>query len=174
MGSVCSKQEFNDFLLRHCDPTATHNCWAYKIDQIYRFNDDGEPTGTAGKPILTAIESENYDNTAALVIRYYGGVKLGTGGLIRAYGKTVREALENAPHEIIHPRILLQCLVHHKFTQKIYYLCNKYNAEINQSQYIVEKALFSISIYEKDKNNFTKQLNELTKGQSSVKIKNIF
>jgi uncharacterized YigZ family protein len=77
-------------------PTATHNCWAYRIGPDYRFNDDGEPGGTAGRPILQAIESQGMDGVVAVVTRWYGGTKLGAGGLARAYGGTTAECLRLA------------------------------------------------------------------------------
>jgi len=82
------------------DPAATHNCWAYRIGQDYRFNDDGEPGGTAGRPILQAIEGAGVDRVMVVVTRWYGGIKLGAGGLVRAYGGTAAECLrlaERAP-----------------------------------------------------------------------------
>lgn len=77
-------------------PDATHNCWAYLIGQDYRFNDDGEPAGTAGRPILQAIEGQGYDRVVAVVTRWYGGTKLGAGGLARAYGGGTAECLRTA------------------------------------------------------------------------------
>jgi uncharacterized YigZ family protein len=84
------------FVREVSDPTATHNCWAYRIGQDYRFNDDGEPGGTAGRPILQAIESQQMDRIAVVVTRWYGGIKLGAGGLARAYGGTAAECLRVA------------------------------------------------------------------------------
>jgi uncharacterized YigZ family protein len=78
------------------DTAATHNCWAYRIGQDYRFNDDGEPGGTAGRPILQAIEGQGIDRVAVVVTRWYGGIKLGAGGLARAYGGTAAECLRLA------------------------------------------------------------------------------
>lgn len=79
------------------DRTATHNCWAYRIGQQYRFNDDGEPGGTAGRPILQAIDAQQMDHTVVVVTRWFGGVKLGAGGLARAYGGCAAECLRLAP-----------------------------------------------------------------------------
>lgn len=79
------------------DAAATHNCWAYRIGQHYRFNDDGEPSGTAGKPILQAIDGQGLDETLVVVTRWFGGIKLGAGGLVRAYGGTAAECLRRAP-----------------------------------------------------------------------------
>jgi uncharacterized YigZ family protein len=84
------------FVRQVSDPAATHNCWAYRIGQDYRFNDDGEPGGTAGRPILQAIEGQNIDRAVVVVTRWFGGVKLGAGGLVRAYGGTAAECLRLA------------------------------------------------------------------------------
>lgn len=74
---------------------ATHICYAYIINNIKRFQDDGEPSGTAGIPILNVLESQKLNLILAVVIRYFGGIKLGAGGLVRAYTTSVVEALEN-------------------------------------------------------------------------------
>jgi len=84
------------FVRQVSDPAATHNCWAYRIGQDYRFNDDGEPGGTAGRPILQAIEGQGIDRAVVVVTRWYGGIKLGAGGLVRAYGGTAAECLRRA------------------------------------------------------------------------------
>ena len=72
---------------------ATHNCWAYRIGAGYRSSDDGEPAGTAGRPILAAIDGQGMDQVVAVVTRWYGGIKLGAGGLVRAYGGAAAECL---------------------------------------------------------------------------------
>ena len=73
---------------------ATHHCYAYVTDNIKRFSDDKEPSGTAGMPILNVIESNNLNNVLVVVIRYFGGIKLGAGGLLRAYTNSVSNALK--------------------------------------------------------------------------------
>lgn len=78
------------------DPSANHNCWAWRIGQAYRFSDDGEPSGTAGKPILQAIDGQALDRTLVVVTRWFGGILLGSGGLIRAYGGTAALCLRAA------------------------------------------------------------------------------
>ena len=84
------------FIDEVADPAATHNCWAYRIGNQYRFSDDGEPAGTAGRPILAAIDGQGYDRVIAVVTRWYGGIKLGAGGLVRAYGGAAAECLRTA------------------------------------------------------------------------------
>ena len=95
-GPVASTAQALAFLREVADPTATHNCWAWRMGQDYRFNDDGEPGGTAGRPILQAIEGQQMDGVMVVVTRWYGGIKLGAGGLARAYGGTAAECLRLA------------------------------------------------------------------------------
>ncbi|WP_445115512.1 IMPACT family protein [Acinetobacter sp. WZC-1] len=90
---VENEQQLRDFLHKYADASATHQCWAWKIGHSVRFNDDGEPSGTAGRPILNAIEAHELTNSIVLVNRWYGGIKLGTGGLARAYGGCAGQCL---------------------------------------------------------------------------------
>lgn len=91
--SVENEQQVKMFLEKHLDLTTTHQCWAWKIGHNVRFNDDGEPSGTAGRPILATIEGNDLTNAIVLVNRWYGGIKLGTGGLVRAYGGCAGQCL---------------------------------------------------------------------------------
>ncbi len=80
---------------------ATHNCFAWRINEKeWRYSDDGEPSGTAGKPILQAIDGKGLHEILCVVTRYFGGTKLGTGGLIRAYGDSTAQALAEVPLKI--------------------------------------------------------------------------
>ena len=90
---VANEQDVKDFLEMGKDVSTTHQCWAWKIGHNVRFNDDGEPSGTAGRPILATIEGNELSNILVLVNRWYGGVKLGTGGLVRAYGGCAGQCL---------------------------------------------------------------------------------
>ena len=103
---VETEEEANQFIAeiksKHWD--AKHNVYAYILGEngsTQRSTDDGEPAGTAGRPVLEVIKGENLTNTAVVVTRYFGGVLLGTGGLVRAYGKAAKLAIENA--EIVRP-----------------------------------------------------------------------
>ena len=93
---VADEQAAKEFLSAHSDPTANHNCWAWRLGQAYRFSDDGEPSGTAGKPILAAIGGQELDRVAVVVTRWFGGILLGSGGLVRAYGGTAALCLRAA------------------------------------------------------------------------------
>ena len=95
--------------LRTRHPGARHHCSAFVLDMpgaspVERSSDDGEPAGTAGMPMLEALRASGVRDVAAVVVRYFGGVKLGTGGLVRAYGDAVRAALAIAPVVTVSPR----------------------------------------------------------------------
>jgi uncharacterized YigZ family protein len=106
---VNSAVEAQAFISAHSDASASHNCWAWKVGQQYRFSDDGEPGGTAGRPILAAIEAQEMDQVAVLVIRFYGGIQLGTGGLARAYGGSANKCLQAAPRRELIARVSYRC-----------------------------------------------------------------
>lgn len=82
--------------LRAAHPDATHHCWAYRVADAQRFSDDGEPGGTAGRPMLEVILKRDLDHVSAVVVRYFGGKKLGAGGLVRAYSGSLAKALDAA------------------------------------------------------------------------------
>ena len=108
---VENEQQVKMFMEKHLDLTTTHQCWAWKIGHNVRFNDDGEPSGTAGRPILATIEGNDLTNVIVLVNRWYGGIKLGTGGLVRAYGGCAGQSLRLAEKiELIEKKkIYFQC-----------------------------------------------------------------
>lgn len=93
---VASEDEAKAFIAAVSDPSANHNCWAWRVGQAYRFSDDGEPSGTAGKPMLQAIDGQALDCVAVVVTRWFGGILLGSGGLMRAYGGTAAACLKAA------------------------------------------------------------------------------
>ncbi|HSX86694.1 MAG TPA: YigZ family protein [Pseudomonas sp.] len=106
---VASAAEAQAFIATASDPGASHNCWAWKVGDQYRFSDDGEPGGTAGRPILAAIEAQDCDQVAVLVIRWYGGIQLGTGGLARAYGGAANKCLQTAERKALIARDRYRC-----------------------------------------------------------------
>ena len=95
---VVSEEEAKEYLrtIKKLHPKATHHCSAYIVGEIERSNDDGEPASSAGLPMLQVLRGNQLLNVIAVVVRYYGGIKLGVGGLIRAYGSSVTLAIEEA------------------------------------------------------------------------------
>jgi uncharacterized YigZ family protein len=110
-GGVKTIEEAMDFLKQVSEAKASHNCWAYKSSAGYeRFSDDGEPGGTAGRPILQALEAEGISDTIVVVVRYFGGTKLGTGGLVRSYGASARLCLQSAETVVVVPSTTI-CII---------------------------------------------------------------
>ncbi|KAF0906390.1 hypothetical protein E2562_009744 [Oryza meyeriana var. granulata] len=123
------------FLNEASDPRATHNCWAYKLGEQFRYNDDGEPSSTAGKPIYSAIISSGIDMVMVVVIRYFGGIKLGTGGLVRAYGGVASECLKDAPTCLVKPKARVGMEVPFDLLGTVYHQLQHYQAEDIKQDY---------------------------------------
>jgi uncharacterized YigZ family protein len=147
---------------------ATHNCSAYLIgehDQIQKANDDGEPSGTAGVPILEVLKKRNLKDTVVVVTRYFGGIKLGAGGLIRAYGKSTSEGLDAVG-------IVVRRLVQIMHTKIDYTWLGKIEKELRASEYKIKEIHYldvvEIETYvdENRTQEFTDWMIELTNGQA--------
>jgi uncharacterized YigZ family protein len=115
---LSSEEEFEEFLnnAKSLHSKARHHCYAYRLGlnaQTYRFNDDGEPSGTAGRPILSQLKSNELTNLAAIVIRYFGGTKLGASGLANAYKESTKAALNNV--RFIRKTVEKQFIVHCRY-----------------------------------------------------------
>lgn len=161
---VTSDEEFFAELTRvqkrHFD--ATHHCWAFRLfaDSRSRSADAGEPSGTAGKPILAAIEGAALHDVAVIVVRWYGGIKLGTGGLSRAYRDTAADTLRNAKllDRYVYQRI--RVIVPFDSLSHIYRLVNPPDVVLVEERYGDENEFFfdvRLSVVEA----FTKRLTEL-------------
>ncbi len=126
---ISNVDEAMGFLETARQHAATHHCWAYKLGSNYRFSDDGEPAGTAGRPILSAIEGQQLDAVMVVVTRWYGGINLGTGGLVRAYGGAAAECLRLAERKplLVWLEAKLQC--DFSLTGSVHMLLQQYQAE---------------------------------------------
>ena len=146
---------------------ARHNCFAYVIGdkgEIQRFSDDGEPQGTAGKPILEVITSRDLTNVLVVVTRYFGGVLLGTGGLVRAYQGATIEGLANATlGEIIDG---LTANIEFEYTNlgKIQYICEADNIQIDETDY-TEKVHMALTIEKEKIDGFVHKLQNEFSGE---------
>lgn len=158
----------DDIKKKHYD--ATHNCSAYIIgehDQIQKANDDGEPSGTAGVPMLEVLKKQQLKDTAVVVTRYFGGIKLGAGGLIRAYGSTTSEAIKATG-------VVQRQLVQGISVIVDYSLLGKLENEIRQSNYILdaidylEHVEFTIYVIKDDIQKFREWIVDLTNDQAII------
>jgi len=166
-GHINSSEEFFQFLEQHQDLNATHNCWAYRIGNEYRFNDDGEPTGTAGKPMLAAIDGAGFNYLGALVIRYYGGIKLGTGGLARAYGGTIAKNLQLAKHTNHVPMEEVEIQLPFEFSQPLFNLTADHQGNIMAQNFNVDGMHCVLLIPQQNLTAFKQSLKNTSKGQVS-------
>ncbi|MFQ5569064.1 MAG: IMPACT family protein [Rhodothermales bacterium] len=124
--------------IRKREYNATHHCTAYRIGiegDIFRYNDDGEPSGTAGMPILRQIEARELVDTLVVVTRYFGGTKLGTGGLIRAYGDAASLALDAASIEECIIRHLLRLRFGYDDTSPAMHTIGRFDTIIRETRY---------------------------------------
>lgn len=149
---------------------ATHNCSAYLIgehDLIQKANDDGEPSGTAGVPILEVLKKRKLKDTVVVITRYFGGIKLGAGGLIRAYGKSTSEGL-NATG------IVERKLMHVVHVKVDYTWLGKLENELRASVYEIKEihyldaVEFEVFVEEAKVETFTKWMVEMTNGQGKI------
>ncbi|MBQ9037178.1 MAG: YigZ family protein [Erysipelotrichaceae bacterium] len=122
---VENEQEARDYLamVRKQHPNASHHCTALICGNIQHSNDDGEPSGTAGLPMLECLRHENLDNVLAVVVRYFGGTLLGTGGLLRAYQQAVNETIKKAvftqPVEMMEYKVTVSYDLYNKIDQML-------------------------------------------------------
>lgn len=149
---------------------ATHNCYAYQIgehNEFQRSSDDGEPQGTAGKPILEVLKGEEVKNTLVCVTRYFGGTLLGTGGLVRAYGKAAKEGLLAA--QIIEKRRvqLYELTMSYTLSGKVQYLLNDKGYTIRESIYM-ENVTFCIEVLAGEQEAFEKWMIESTNAEVQI------
>lgn len=154
--------------LRGRYPDATHHPWAYRIGPLYRFSDDGEPGGTAGAPILRALEGQGVDHVMAVVVRYYGGVKLGTGGLVRAYGGTAAECLWTAPRLEVRPRQTLTVRVPFEHLSALYHLLGSFGAVRGEERYTASGVELAVEVSLEDAAAFAAALRDGTRGAGGV------
>lgn len=137
---VSSEKEAQQFIasIQAANKKATHNCFAYMIgdnDQIQRESDNGEPSGTAGIPILESLKLAKIHNVVAVVTRYFGGIKLGAGGLIRAYGNTTTEAIHQAGLVQRIKQAILKITVTYALHDPLLYYLKENNLEVASEEY---------------------------------------
>jgi uncharacterized YigZ family protein len=152
---------------------ATHNVFAYQIgerNQIQRYSDDGEPSGTAGLPVLDVLKGEDIKNTVVVVTRYFGGTLLGTGGLVRAYGRSAKEGIMTAG---LVEKVLYQ--IFHVIVD--YNSMGKVQYEILQQEHVIQDTLYTdvvtfVVLVEYAKSDqFENQMIETTNGQAKIEKK---
>jgi uncharacterized YigZ family protein len=158
------------FLDASRDPQATHNCWAWRFGALYRFHDDGEPGGTAGRPILQAIESQGYDRVVVLVIRWFGGIKLGTGGLARAYGGTAAECLRLADRVELREECQVLCDCPYADMDRVQARLLAAGARIEQAEFDERGVRWRLAVARTDVAALETLHTDLTRGQGRFQV----
>ena len=147
---------------------ARHNCFAFVIgsnNEIQRFSDDGEPQGTAGKPILETLLNENLHNTLIVVTRYFGGTLLGTGGLVRAYGQSSKEGIRNSVIQKVCEGISFKLTVDYNSIGKIKYIMGQMGITDAQEEY-GQNVVLSILMKKDEYNEFNTKVTDATGGKA--------
>lgn len=169
----CKKESdaiLNSARKKHYD--ATHVCFAYQLaDDSFQYSDDGEPNGTAGIRILNAINHFSFSNTLVLVIRYFGGIKLGVGLLGRAYYKAAFDVLSSAETEKLRFFSRIKITFDYSFTSQIHHIIKQYSA-INIQNKFEENPIVECSVEVKNLQKLLEALNQSSSGKVQPEIIN--
>lgn len=176
---VTSEEEARAFIaeIRGMHATATHNCYGFVADKtgaMQRFSDDGEPQGTAGMPILDVIKNKGLFETAVVVTRYFGGIKLGAGGLVRAYTSACAEVLDKAEICLWQTCCELNISVDYPQIDAALKFFDGFDCNVTDSQY-ADKVNYTVLVKKTQEEDFIKKLTDYLLGRVSCKkIKEYF
>lgn len=165
---VTSQRESLDFYESVAVPEATHNCWAWRINFQVRSSDDGEPGGTAGRPMLNVIERRQLENTMVVVTRHFGGIKLGVGGLVRAYSGTTAKCLDRAGVIELFPMAEYVIKAGFEWTSSIHGLLDQFSAEKLEDNYDEKGMVLKIRCREADFSKLASGLRDASRGQAVI------
>lgn len=167
-GTEDAAREFiNDMKKKHYD--ARHNCWCYIIrGGAVRYSDDGEPQGTAGLPMLEVFRREGVENVVCVVTRYFGGMLLGTGGLLRAYTKSAKDALDAAGIAAVRRWVKLETVCPYSLLERMKTECMALEGAVSDVEYGADVRM-SFLLPEAKAEAFCARVTELSAGQSSAK-----
>lgn len=144
--------------VRSREHKATHHCYAYRVGvagDMFRYDDDGEPSGTAGQPILRQIDAHDLTNTLVVVTRYFGGTELGTGGLARAYGNAAAAALEQAERTERVVRTPVRIRFEYDDTSPAERVLREFDADVQDSEY-TDVTILTVGVRESQVDPFVK------------------
>jgi len=170
---VSTEEEAVAFIkaLRESERDASHHCYAYRLRDmgLARYSDDGEPQGTAGLPMMDLLSKSDVIDLVVVVTRWFGGTLLGTGGLVRAYTKAAKEAVEAAGIAVMTPCDIVSLHSHYKYKERIESLCALSHGKILSLDYGGD-LFWQLSLPETETAGFTAAVIELTMGASRPEI----
>ena len=161
---VSSEEEALAFLaeIRAKHRDARHNCFAYILQNgVKRASDDGEPQGTAGVPIMEVVEREGLTDVIVVVTRYFGGILLGAGGLVRAYAHAAKLAVDAAQRKVMSPAVLVEMQMDYNQYGRINNVLSKYTAIVQDTAF-TDMVTMRILFIERDVEAFRAELTEMT------------
>ena len=162
---VTSQAESLNFYESVIDPQATHNCWAWRINFQVRSSDDGEPSGTAGRPMLNVIERRQLENVMVVVTRYFGGIKLGVGGLVRAYSGSTAKCLDRAGVIELFPVSEYTIKAGFEWASSVHRQLGQFSAEKLEESYDNKGLILKIRCRETDYPKLATGLRDASRGQ---------
>ncbi|GAA0832979.1 MULTISPECIES: YigZ family protein [Marinomonas] len=153
-------------------PDANHHCWAFVAGapnnvHLWDQSDDGEPKGTAGKPMLNVLQHSDFGETTVVVTRYFGGIKLGAGGLVRAYSQAVQEALTQTEYENVYPRVPVQLKITYSLLGKVEYFLEQSDIEVNNKTY-TDSIIIDLAVIERTWPEQKQALTDLCQGSLTL------
>lgn len=163
-----SAEQAPELIAQLSTPNVSHNCWAWRCGDQYRFTDDGEPGGTAGRPILAAIENQQFDQVLIVVTRWYGGIQLGTGGLARAYGGCANQVLQTASSEELVAQTVLTGHCPYTYLDIFKVRIAEAGAVINSEEFDAQGAVLNVAVPDHQVVALQAMLSEATRGVSSL------
>lgn len=174
---VLTEQEAIDFIqsIKSTCWDATHNCYAYSVesDALYqRYSDDGEPQGTAGLPILEVIRKRELSNVVVVVTRYFGGILLGAGGLVRAYGKACGLGLDNGEEIWVKPCLEIKIPIEYHLSGRLQNMLLNEHFILSGAEY-AEEVTFTAYVPKERKEFLEKEIREITGGVLRLEVKGL-
>lgn len=164
---VCTEEEAVAFIeeKKTVHWQATHNCWAYRIKDtgVMRYSDDGEPQGTAGIPILEVLKKEEIQDAVVVVTRYYGGIQLGAGGLVRAYSQGAKIALDAGGRVTMAPCVVLEVPFPYPLYDRALSLFENYTLLVLDTQY-TDSVTVTLRLLAEEQESFVRSITELSSG----------
>lgn len=144
---------------------ARHNCWCYRLREggVERYSDDGEPQGTAGQPMLNVFQREQVENVCCVVTRYFGGILLGAGGLVRAYTQSAKDALDAAGISVVRRWTQVTLTVPYSLFERVKLEAESLGGVLGEPEYAAEVTMPVLLPEEKVK-SFTQRITEITAG----------
>ena len=165
---VTSQAESLEFYESVIDSQASHNCWAWRINFQVRSSDDGEPSGTAGRPMLNVIERRELENVMVVVTRYFGGIKLGVGGLVRAYSGTTAKCLDRAGIIELFPMSEYTIKSGFEWGSTVHGLLNQFSAEKLEETFDNDGLILKLRCRDAEYGKLATRLRDACRGQASI------